>query len=62
MSKELQDRTKKFSLSIIDLVEQMDYSIAKKAVMNQITAQELLWVQIIERLAGREVTGNLFLK
>ncbi|MBI3142233.1 MAG: four helix bundle protein [Bacteroidetes bacterium] len=36
MSKELQDRTKKFSLSIIDLVERMDYSITKKVVMNQL--------------------------
>lgn len=36
MSKELQDRTKKFSLSVIDLVERMDYSITKKVVMNQI--------------------------
>lgn len=36
MSKELQDRTKKFSLSIIDLVERMNYSISKKVVMNQL--------------------------
>ncbi|PKP24548.1 MAG: four helix bundle protein [Bacteroidetes bacterium HGW-Bacteroidetes-2] len=36
MSKELQNRTKLFSLSIIDLVEKMDYSISKKAVMNQL--------------------------
>lgn len=36
MSKELQDRTKKFSLSIIDLVERMDYSMSKKVVMNQL--------------------------
>lgn len=36
MSKELQDRTKKFSLSIIDLVERMEYSMSKKVVMNQL--------------------------
>lgn len=36
MSKELQDRTKIFSLSIIDLVERMDYSMTKKVVMNQL--------------------------
>lgn len=36
MSKELQDRTKKFSLSIIDLVERMDFSMTKKVVMNQL--------------------------
>lgn len=36
MSKELQDRTKKFSLSIIDLVERMEYSMTKKVVMNQL--------------------------
>ncbi len=36
MSKELQDRTKKFSLSIIDLVERMDYSLTKKVVMTQL--------------------------
>ncbi|MBS1651663.1 MAG: four helix bundle protein [Bacteroidetes bacterium] len=36
MSKELQDRTKKFSLSIINLIEEMDYSISKKVVMNQL--------------------------
>jgi four helix bundle protein len=36
MSKELQDRTKNFSLSVIDLVEKMNYSISKKVVMNQI--------------------------
>jgi len=36
MENDLKDRTKKFSLSIIDLVEQMDYSISKKVVMNQL--------------------------
>lgn len=36
MSKELQERTKKFSLSIIDLVERMDYSMSKKVVMSQL--------------------------
>ncbi|HNY63391.1 MAG TPA: four helix bundle protein [Bacteroidales bacterium] len=36
MSKELQDRTKCFSLSIIDLVEQIDYSISKRVVMQQL--------------------------
>lgn len=36
MSKELQNRTKKFSLTIIDLVENMDYSVSKKVIMNQL--------------------------
>jgi four helix bundle protein len=36
MSKDLQNRTKNFSLSIIDLVEKMDYSISKKVVINQL--------------------------
>ncbi|MDD3644912.1 MAG: four helix bundle protein [Bacteroidales bacterium] len=36
MSKELQDRTKCFSLSIIDLVEQIDHSISKRVVMQQL--------------------------
>lgn len=36
MSKELQDRTKRFSLTIMDLVERMDYSMTKKVVMNQL--------------------------
>ena len=36
MSKELQDRTKKFSLSIIDLTEKIDYSPAKKVVISQL--------------------------
>lgn len=36
MSKELQDRTKCFSLSIIDLVEKIDYSIPKRVVMSQL--------------------------
>lgn len=36
MSKELQDRTKKFSLSMINLAERMDYSMTKKVVMNQL--------------------------
>lgn len=36
MSKELQNRTNRLSLSIINLVERMDYSITKKVVMNQI--------------------------
>ncbi len=36
MSKELKDRTKRFGLSIIDLVETMDYSISKKVVTNQL--------------------------
>ncbi len=36
MSKELQDRTKYFSLSIINLVEKIDYSISKKVVMTQL--------------------------
>lgn len=36
MNNDLKDRTKSFSLSIIDLVEKMDYSISKKAVINQL--------------------------
>ncbi|HOF16697.1 MAG TPA: four helix bundle protein [Bacteroidales bacterium] len=36
MSKELLNRTKNFSLSIIDLVEKIDYSISKKVVMTQL--------------------------
>lgn len=36
MSKELLDRTKKFSLAIIDLVEKIDYSISKKIVVTQL--------------------------
>ena len=36
MEWDLKDRTKKFSLSIIDLVEKLDYSISKKVVMNQL--------------------------
>lgn len=36
MDRDLKIRTKKFSLEIIDLVESMDYSIAKKAVINQL--------------------------
>ncbi|MDR2511871.1 MAG: four helix bundle protein [Bacteroidales bacterium] len=34
--KDLKIRTKKFSLDTIDIVENMDYSIAKKVVMTQI--------------------------
>lgn len=36
MSKELQDRTKFFSLSIIDLVEKIDYSFPKRVVISQL--------------------------
>jgi len=36
MSKELQDRTKKFSLSIIDLIDKLDYSISKKVIATQL--------------------------
>jgi len=36
MSKELQERTKRFALSAIEIVEKMDYSIPKKVVMNQL--------------------------
>jgi four helix bundle protein len=36
MKNDLKDRTKRFSLSIIDLVETMDYSVSKKVVMNQL--------------------------
>lgn len=36
MGNDLKDRTKRFALSIIDLVEKMDYSIPKKAVANQL--------------------------
>lgn len=36
MSKQLQDRTKAFAISVIDLVEKMNYSISKKAVMSQL--------------------------
>ncbi len=36
MSKELQDRTKRFSLAVIDLVERIDYSITKKVVVTQL--------------------------
>ena len=35
MSKNLEDRTKVFALSIIDLVGQMEYSISNKVVINQ---------------------------
>lgn len=40
MSKELQDRTKKFSLSIIDLVERIDYSMTKKVVKHQLVRSD----------------------
>ncbi|MDR1723691.1 MAG: four helix bundle protein [Tannerella sp.] len=33
---ELKKRTKAFSLAVVDLVEKMDYSIAKKAIMAQL--------------------------
>lgn len=36
MSQDLRDRTKRLSLSIIDLVEKMDYSMTKKIIMNQL--------------------------
>lgn len=36
MKNDLKDRTKVFSLSIIELIEKMDYSISKKVVMNQL--------------------------
>jgi four helix bundle protein len=36
MSGELKDRTKKFSLSIIGLVEEIGYTITKKVVVNQL--------------------------
>jgi len=36
MKNNLKERTKAFSLSIIDLVEKIDYSISKKVVMNQL--------------------------
>ncbi len=36
MSRELQDRTKKFSLSIIKLVEEQVYTITQKIVINQL--------------------------
>ena len=36
MSKELQDRTKKFALTIIDLSEKLDYSYNKKIVITQL--------------------------
>ncbi len=36
MKNDLKERTKRFSLSIIDLVETMEYSISKKVVMNQL--------------------------
>jgi len=36
MSGELKDRTKKKSLSIIGLVVEMGYTIAKKVVVNQL--------------------------
>ena len=36
MNIDLKLRTKLFSLSIIDLSEKMDYSIAKKIVINQL--------------------------
>jgi four helix bundle protein len=36
MNKDLKLRTKQFSIAIIDLSEKMDYSIAKKVVINQL--------------------------
>lgn len=36
MSKELQDRTKRFSITIIDFVEKSELSFTKKIVLNQL--------------------------
>lgn len=36
MSKDLKDRTKKFSISIIKITESFDYSISKKVILNQL--------------------------
>lgn len=36
MSLELKNRTRNFSLSIIDLVERMEYSIARKVIYTQL--------------------------
>ena len=36
MENDLKDRTKRFSISIINFVELMDYSISKKIVINQL--------------------------
>ena len=36
MNRDLKERTKQFSLDIIDLVEKIDYSMTKKVVTNQL--------------------------
>ncbi len=36
MSKNLQDRTKKFALLVIELAEKIDYSVSKKVVSTQL--------------------------
>jgi len=43
MKTDLLNRTKNFSILIIDLVEKMDYSITKKIVSNQLT-QRSKWI------------------
>lgn len=36
MSRELQDRTKRFSLAIIEFVDKMEFTLSKRVVLNQL--------------------------
>ncbi len=42
MSRDLKEQTKQFSISIINLAEEMKYSVSKKIIRNQIVRSGIL--------------------
>ncbi len=59
---ELKQRTKNFSLMIIDLVEKLPNSISTTVVVNQIVRSGTSVELITEQFVELEVIENLFLK
>lgn len=62
MEKDLKIRTKKFSLTILEIVDLLPYSVSTKVVSYQIAKSGLRLGRIIERLLGQEAIMNLFRK
>lgn len=60
--KDLKSRTKKFTLNILDIVDEILYNASSKVIIYQISNQELLLVLIIEPLVELGVIMNFYRK
>lgn len=61
-SEELKTRTKKFSLRIIDVVENYQTQYQEELLLTRLSEAVLRLELIIELYAGQEAIGSLFLK